>query len=78
MGRVVEFVIQSGKVCGRIKIKRDTEAKDSGVTMNRQRRSSSILSAKFGTKGPDQTHRVFRKHTIIIKLNNIRRVGVWS
>ena len=54
-GRVVEFVIQSGKVCGRIKIKKDTELKDSGVTMNRQRRSSSILSAKFGTKDPDQT-----------------------
>ena len=55
MGRVVEFEIQSGKVCGRIKIKKDTELKDSGVTMNRQRRSSSILSAKFGTKDPDQT-----------------------
>ena len=55
MGRVVEFEIQSGKVCGRIKIKKDTELKDSSVTMNRQRRSSSILSAKFGTKDPDQT-----------------------
>ena len=55
MGRVVEFEIESGKVCGRIKIKKDTELKDSGVTMNRQRRSSSILSAKFGTKDPDQT-----------------------
>ena len=55
MGRVVGFEIQSGTVCGRIKIKKDTELKDSGVTMNRQRRSSSILSAKFGTKDPDQT-----------------------
>ena len=63
MGRVVEFEIQSGKVCGRIKIKKDTEPKDSAVTMNRQRRSSSILSAKFGTKDPNQTQKVYRKQT---------------
>lgn len=78
MGRVAEFVIQSGKVCGRMRIKRDTEPKDSAGTMNRQRRSSSILSAKFGTKGPDQTKRVFRKHSVIVKLINMIWVGGWS